>query len=152
MDQRDIGYLLNRATRQFRMRFAERLADAGLRPQQAAVLMAVSAARGGRLTPSAVATAIDSDAATTTELLKRMVRDGWLLREPNPADGRSSLLALSDRARDAIPGVARVAEAVSAEAVADLSAAERETLAELLQRLGGERGSSGGVDSARGLR
>ena len=135
MKRVDIGYLLNKATRQFRLRLGDALADTGLTPQQAAVLMAIARSAEGRLTPGAVADAVETDAATTSGLLDRLTRDGWISSEPNPDDGRSRLVGLTDKASQALPAVMAAANAVSAEATSCLSADEVEMLADLLHRI-----------------
>ena len=131
----DIGYLLNKATRQFRLQLGDSLAETGLTPQQAAVLMAIVRSDAGRLTPRSIAEAIDTDAATTSGLLDRLTRDSWLDAVPNPDDGRSRLIGLTAKAEAALPGVMAAADAVSATATAHLSTTERETLGRLLARL-----------------
>lgn len=136
MDQPDIGYLVNRAARHLRASFGRALAGTGLRPQQAAVLVAIARHPDAAMTPTAIGDAIDADAATTSGLIDRLVRDGWLVSSPNPADGRSRLLTLTGKAHDALPAVLSVARRVSADATATLSPAELETLASLLRRVG----------------
>ena len=131
----DIGYLLNKATRQFRLQLGDSLADTGLTPQQAAVLIAIARSDAGRLTPRSIAEAVDTDAATTSGLLDRLTRDGWLDAVPNPDDGRSRLMGLTAKAEAVLPDVMAVADAVSARATAHLTATERETLGRLLARL-----------------
>lgn len=131
----DIGYLLNKSTRQFRLHLGDSLADTGLTPQQAAVLMAIARSDAGRLTPRSIAEAIDTDAATTSGLLSRLTRDGWLDAMPNPDDGRSRLIGLTARAEATLPEVMAAADAVSVRATAHLTATERETLGRLLARL-----------------
>ncbi len=131
----DIGYLLNKATRQFRLRFADALAEMHVTPQQAAVLLAIAASVDGRLRPGAIAESIDTDRATTSGLLNRLIRDGWLYTEPDPDDGRSRFMGLTDKAEAALPGVMSAAQAVSVEATSCLSPAEVGTLARLLSRL-----------------
>lgn len=132
----DIGYLLNKVTRQFRLRLADALADTGLTPQRAAVLMAIAGSGDGRLTPRIIAESVDTDQATTSGLLERLARDGWLVAEPNPEDGRSRLIGLTAKAERALPRVFAAADRVSSEATSSLSAREVETLSELLGRLG----------------
>ncbi len=131
----DIGYLLNKATRQFRLQLGDSLADTALTPQQAAVLIAIARSDAGRLTPRSIAEAIDTDAATTSGLLDRLTRDGWLDAVPNPDDGRSRLIGLTAKAAATIPVVMAAADTVSAQATAHLTATERETLGHLLARL-----------------
>lgn len=133
--ERDIGYLLNKVTRRFRLRYAEALTETGLTPQQASVLLALAAAPDTRLTPSAIASAIDADPATTSGVLERLTRDGWLLSEPNPGDRRSRILERTTRAEKSLPRVLAAADAVSAEATASLSVEETALLRGLLSKL-----------------
>lgn len=131
----DIGYLLNRATRQFRLGFASRLAETGLRPQQAAALMAIGRSAEQRLTPSQLADAIDMDAPTVSGLVDRLVRDGWVASIPNPEDGRSRLIVMTEKAAEVLPSVLRAAGDVSEEATACLDPDEARTLELLLLRV-----------------
>ncbi len=135
MAPQDIGYLLNKATRQFRLGFAARLAETGLRPQQAAALMAIGRSSEGRLTPSQLAESIDMDAPTATGLLDRLVRDGWIESMPNPDDGRSRLVALTEKGAEVLPAVLRSAGDVSDSATACLTTDEAQELQRLLKRL-----------------
>lgn len=131
----DIGYLLNKTTRLFRLQLAEALSDSGLTPQQAAVLLAIAHSEAGHLTPSTIATSIDTDQATASGLLERLTRDGWLHSTPNPDDGRSRLIGLTPKAAEALPQLLKAADRVSARATACLSAREIATLTALLERL-----------------
>lgn len=140
----DIGYLLNKVTRRFRLRLADALADTGLTPQQAAVLMVIARTTGGRLTPRAIADSIDTDQATTSGLIERLTRDGWLVAEPNPGDGRSRLIGLTEKAQSSLPQVYSAADRVSSEATSVLSASEVEMLSELLGRLSGTEAATTG--------
>ncbi|MHB9003354.1 MAG: MarR family winged helix-turn-helix transcriptional regulator [Coriobacteriia bacterium] len=131
----DIGYLLNKATRLLRLQLAEALSDSGLTPQQTAVIMAIAHSEAGHLTPSAIAASIDTDQATTSGLLERLTRDGWLHSTPNPDDGRSRLIGLTAKANSALPQLLEAADRVSAQATTCLSAQEIATLSTLLERL-----------------
>ena len=142
----DIGYLLNRATRQFRLQLAEALSNLALRPQQAAALLAIAHSRDGRLTPQAIAEAIATDAATTSGLIERMSRDGWLASQPNPEDGRSRLMVLTEKATAALPNVRTAAESVSARATSGLSPEEIAVLANLLARIGQDERTTPGEE------
>ncbi len=135
MGTTDIGYLLNKATRQLRLGLAARLAETGLRPQQAAALMAIGRSDERQLTPSQVADAIDVDAPTASGLLERLARDGWIESSPNPEDGRSRLVRLTPKATDVLPAVLTSAAATTAHATACLTAGEVETLERLLVRV-----------------
>lgn len=131
----DIGYLLNRATRHARLRLAARLADLELRPQQGAVLMAIAQSEEGRLTPRQIAEAIDTDAPTTSGLLERLQRDGWVRSEPNPHDGRSRLIFLAEKGQAVMPSVIEAAHSVSHEVTSGMTSREVLLLGQLLDRM-----------------
>ncbi len=135
MTSPDVGYLLNRAARRFRLGFASRLSEFGLRPQQAAALMAIGRSDGARLTPSQLADAIDVDQPTVSGLLDRLTRDGWIASIPNPDDGRSRFVVLTAKAESVLPSVLRAAGETSTEATACFTTGEAETLERLLLRL-----------------
>lgn len=69
------------------------------------------------------------------QMLARMERDGLIERKPDPADGRSSLISLTEKA------LARTSEARTAlaegseESLSDFTAEEKKTLVEMLRRL-----------------
>jgi DNA-binding MarR family transcriptional regulator len=69
------------------------------------------------------------------EVLKRLLRDGYLREHPHPDDGRSKLVELTDRGRAAFEslqhGITRLADTV----VADLNEEEKNTLLHLLLKL-----------------
>lgn len=134
-DQSDLGYLLQQAAKLYRARFGDELRAHSLTPQQAAVLMAVPSAPDSALTPGSVAGAIGADFATTTGLLQRLERDGWLVSTPNPDDRRSRLVSLTPASKQVVPALRRIAEGVSAQAREVLSADELDVLASLLRRL-----------------
>jgi DNA-binding MarR family transcriptional regulator len=131
----DLGYLLQQAAKQYRTRFAIELRPQNLTTQQAAVLMALAATPDRALAPSAVAEVIGADPATTTGLLQRLERDGWLSSVSNPGDGRSRLVSLTPTAEQTVPSLMEIAEGVSARAGDALSARELDTLVSLLARL-----------------
>jgi len=131
----DLGYLLQQAAKQYRTRFAIELRTHDLTTQQAAVLMALAATPGRALVPSSVAELIGADPATTTGLLQRLERDGWLSSAANPGDGRSRLLSLTAVAEKTVPSLMEIAEGVSARAGEALCADELGTLVSLLRRL-----------------
>ncbi len=131
----DLGYLLQLSAKQYRAQFAIGLRPHNLTSQQAAVLLALAASPGVALVPSAVADAIGADPATTTGLLQRLERDGWLSSETNPGDGRSRLLSLTPNAEQTVPTLIAIAQGVSASAADALSADELDTFLALLRRL-----------------
>ncbi|MGA0601303.1 MarR family winged helix-turn-helix transcriptional regulator [Caulobacter sp. KR2-114] len=127
------GHYFSRIARAF-----ARIGDARLRPlgfatAQLPVLTALK--DGARLSQTELARWARVEQPTMAQLLARMQRDGLIRREPDPRDGRSSLVALTDEARARLPAGRAVLEAGNREAMRGLSEAEVATLLDLLQRV-----------------
>jgi DNA-binding MarR family transcriptional regulator len=69
------------------------------------------------------------------QLLSRMERDGLIRREPDPSDRRSSLVMLTDTARERLPAGRQVLREGNAEMTHGLSPDEVATLVALLRRV-----------------
>jgi MarR family transcriptional regulator for hemolysin len=105
----------------------------GLRKVEFSLLMLLLA--NPRISPKPLARALRVTAPKLTHLLDGLEQRGLLLREPNPQDGRSHLVRLTEDGEH----LARRAEAASgpmeAELRAGLSPAEHAMLIELLGKL-----------------
>ena len=117
-----LRFALARAARRLRQQ-----AGTGLSPSLTAALATV--ARCGPLTPSELAAAERVRRPTVTRVLTRLEQAGLITRTPDPADRRSTLLAITPA------GVALLAEgrtrkdAFLSERLEGLSPADRATLA-----------------------
>ncbi len=63
------------------------------------VLRLLAFSKAGRLPLSSVVARLQVHATTVTSTAERLVRDGLIVREPHPHDGRAALLALTDAGR-----------------------------------------------------
>lgn len=68
-------------------------------------------------------------------LLDRMETGGWIKRTDDPSDRRLRRLAMTDKARNTLSEAQGVGRDVADEALNGLSAAERRTLIELLEKV-----------------
>ena len=66
------------------------------------VLRLLAFSREGRLPLSSVVARLQVHATTVTSTADRLVRDGLIVREPHPHDGRAALLALTAAGRDLV--------------------------------------------------
>lgn len=78
--------------------------DAALKPfalsfARFEVLRLLAFSRAGRLPLSSVVARLQVHATTVTSTAERLVRDGLILREPHPHDGRAAMLTLTDDGR-----------------------------------------------------
>lgn len=127
---RELRYLVGR----LRRRIKEAADTLELTPSQWTVVSRLD--RDGPATASELAAAErvrpQSIAANVAALDER----GWLVRTPDPADGRKQLLSLSDTARAGISGVRQAREEWLSRALQDnFTPEERATVAEALTLL-----------------
>lgn len=71
------------------------------------------------------------------QLLQRMERDGLVQRVPDPADGRSRLISLTEQASERLPKSRAVMDGVCEKALAGLTEDERGQLLTLLLKIDG---------------
>jgi DNA-binding MarR family transcriptional regulator len=96
-------------------------------------------ARRGDLSPGALAAADRLQPQSVTRVLAELERDGLVQRYPDPVDKRTRRLRITVTGRATLSADMRQRDEWLADAMADLTAAERATLleaADLLARLG----------------
>ncbi|BDZ40395.1 MarR family winged helix-turn-helix transcriptional regulator [Microbacterium suwonense] len=86
--------------------------DAALKPfalsfARYEVLRLLAFSREGTLPLSSVVARLQVHATSVTSTAERLVRDGLVLREPHPHDGRAALLTLTDAGRDLVERATR---------------------------------------------
>lgn len=127
------GYLTNWAARLFARAIDRRLALLGLSSAYMPVFFALAA--GDALSQKALAEHAAVEQPTMANTLKRMERDGLIMRRPDPNDGRAKLVVLTPAARQKLRGVRAAGHAVNDLALAPLSPAERRQYLKLLRKV-----------------
>lgn len=130
----DIGELLAQAARLWTQALGRRLRDLGVLPGQAAVLRLLWE-QDGR-TQADLRRLAGVEQPTMAKTLQRMVRDGLVRREPDPADRRRQRVLLAPRAQDLRAAVGLAEQELEATALASFTGEERERLARRLSALG----------------
>ena len=128
-----VGYLTNLAGRLLVRELERQLAPIGLSPGHMPVLLALE--DGSALTQKALAESAGVKQATMTATLTRMERDGLVTLLPNPADGRSTLVALTPLALGKLPAVAEAAATINALVLEQLTPEERQQFYGLIGRI-----------------
>jgi DNA-binding MarR family transcriptional regulator len=82
-----------------------------------------------------LSTCVDVAARTMTSTVEAMARDGLVRREPDPVDGRATVVHLTDDGRRAYDEGRRVQAATVADVFEGLDGHQRAELAELLEAL-----------------
>lgn len=134
-----LGYLTNWAGRLF-VRALERR----LEGDSAGRMPVFFALQGGQaMTQTALAQHADVEQPTMANTLKRMERDGLILRTPDPSDGRSALIRLTDLGQRRADAAFAAAIAVNGVALAALTEAERPVFIGMLRRVIATMGKDG---------
>ncbi|MGM7646724.1 MarR family winged helix-turn-helix transcriptional regulator [Nocardia sp. JW2] len=130
MDRGDsLGYVINHLARLMEQALRDRIARHGVVPGQFAQLLALYEQEG--VSQQELCEKVRIDQSTMAHTLKRMERDGLVERTPDPADGRRTLIHLTDRSRRLRPALEAAAREVNALATTGFSDAQREELLRL---------------------
>ena len=129
------GYLANHLARIMAQGLQRRLKPLGLNTGYFPALLELWEEDG--LSQKTLVARLHIEQATMANTLARMERDGLIRREPDPGDGRSQRIRLTDKARAVRGAAIAAAEAVNAETAAPLSEEERRQLVSLLRRVVG---------------
>lgn len=127
-----LGYLSAQLARLLSNRLREGLVPLGLLPAQFTALMEISAAEG--LTQKDLVERLGLEQPGVARTLSGLEHFGWIERRGGK-NGRSPGLYLTERARQALPRAAQVAEAIDRRATAELTRTERALLLDQLQVL-----------------
>jgi MarR family transcriptional regulator, organic hydroperoxide resistance regulator len=128
-----LARLLRRAHLIASRRYRRHLAELGLSPGEARLLMSILERPG--ISPSALATATDVDPPTATGIVERLVAGGHLRRESDPHDRRRSLLFPTAAGEALGPAIRRARQVTEEEISALVGADDAALLHSLLTRL-----------------
>jgi DNA-binding MarR family transcriptional regulator len=130
---RHFGFLLKDVSRLHVRNFERRSAELGLTLTQCKVLAHLQRHQG--VSQTRLAELTDTDPMTLGRLLDRMVAEGLVARQPDPADRRAHRVVLNDSALPLLDEIWHVADQARAESLAGLTATDRAQLMKLLQRI-----------------
>jgi DNA-binding MarR family transcriptional regulator len=130
---RNFGFLMKDVYRLWVRHFEQRAAQLGMSLTQCKVLVFLSRNEGA--TQARLAELCDTEPMTVVRVLDRMERDGWIERRADPNDRRANRLYRKPASDPILEEILRIAEHSRNEALAGLSAAERENMMDLLERI-----------------
>jgi DNA-binding MarR family transcriptional regulator len=125
--------LINMASRSFARLGERRVKAFGFSAGQLPVLYLLR--DGAAMSQKELAKFAKIEQPSMAQMLARMERDGLIRRTPDPRDGRSSLVSLTEAARAKLPAVREALREGSGAALAGFSDDEVKTLIDLMQRL-----------------
>lgn len=127
------GHLISLAARQFARLSEARLKPLGFGVGHLPVLVALQEGRAGTQRELALFARIEQP--SMAEMLARMERDGHICRTPNPTDGRSSRISLTETSRARLPHACAVVFQGNREALSGFTDEEATQFVALLTRL-----------------
>ncbi|MBU8876922.1 MarR family transcriptional regulator [Reyranella sp. MMS21-HV4-11] len=145
-DDEYIGYVLSDVARLIRTVFDRRVRDIGLTRAQWLVLTRLYRRPGASQTE--LADMLEIDRASAGRMIDRMQKNGWVERRADTGDRRVNRLHLTADARRAHRGMWAIAEATVDDALAPLSAAERDQFTRLAARVKGQLQSMAGANGS----
>jgi DNA-binding MarR family transcriptional regulator len=127
------GFQANHLARLFAQALAEALKPIGMAPAQFIVLIELW--EGQALTQRELMQRLNVEQATMGNTLKRMERDGLIIRKPHPDDCRAQLIQATEHAAKLEPIAKQAASQVNAMATRDLATAEIQVFLELTLKI-----------------
>ena len=127
---RNFGFLLNDVARLMRTVYDRRVKSLGLTRSQWWVLNHLF--RGDGVTQTELAETLEIEKATLGRLVDRLEAKGWVRREDDATDRRAWRVYLTDEVGPAMRELRAVAAELRRDALAGLSAAERERFVDTL--------------------
>jgi DNA-binding MarR family transcriptional regulator len=134
LDEAPAVYRLIRAAKQLGVFVGDRLGPLGLHTGQERLLAVLWDEEG--LSQSELVDRLSVQPPTVTAALQRLEREGFLRREPDPANRRVSRVYLTARGRAVEAPIREIFAEAESRFLTDLSPAERRELVGLLDRLG----------------
>lgn len=131
--RRSVGFTLSQLGFATSRRFGQIVATVGLEPRHYALLRAVREVDGQ--SQQAVAEGLRIPASTMVSLIDYLEKEGLLERRPHPTDRRSRRLHLTSRGAKVLDQATALGAEWEGTICAGLSAAERDTLLDLLARV-----------------
>jgi DNA-binding MarR family transcriptional regulator len=142
LDER-IPFLLSQLGSHVAGEFQRRLAEIDVEPRTYAVLMALATDDGRTQRQLCARLGIHRNAMVA--VIDTLERDGFVKRMSHPEDRRAFAVTLTDKARSLLPDLDAAGQALEETVTATLSAADRDMLRKLLQRVAAGAGLIPGV-------
>lgn len=130
-----LGELMLAVTRRLRRQTAHALTPLGITPHHARALRVVE--RDGPMRLGQLAEALRVAPRTVTDVVDHLAESGWVVRSPDPADRRATVIEVSEGGRAQAEEVERVRRQASREVFAGLSKGDQAHLGRILGDLVG---------------
>ncbi len=139
--EESVGYWVCMTAHALRRGLNDRLAQEGITLRQFEVLAWLSC--DGDVSQAQLAECMGIEPPTLAGVLRRMERDGWVVRESCPQDRRKNLLHPTEKAEEIWERALSLCHEVREQAISGFTAEELETLKNLCAKLRGNLGMTG---------
>ena len=130
-----IAHLIHRAGQQADELFTRSVGRSGITARQLSVLATVAGLDHPSQTKLCAATGIDR--STMADIVRRLVKRGWLSRRRTPRDARTYAISLTIEGQRILDQVLPIATTVDAALISELAVEEQEQFTSLLQTIVG---------------
>jgi len=138
-----LAFLLAQVGAHAAMRFGERISRLNLTPPDAGILRMLDASGG--LSQQELSTRLGIHPSRLVAILDALEEQRLVERHPNTDDRRQHALHLTEKGQETLREIGRIGREHTESLCASLTAAEREQLGVLLQKIATEQGLSPGV-------
>jgi DNA-binding MarR family transcriptional regulator len=138
-----LAFLLAQVGGHAAAQFAERLAAMRLTPPDSGILRLLNLGAG--ISQQELSGKLGIHPSRLVAILDELERRGFVQRKPNLDDRRQYALYLSEDGKQALAQIGQIARQHQEALCASLSHSERQTLAEILQKIAAEQGLTPGV-------
>jgi len=123
---RPFGFMINLVARQLERRMAESLRPLHLTPAYLPVILTLAETQPR--TQTELATSMNIRQPTMARTLRRMERDGLIIRKPHPDDQRATAITLTDKTMSLLTRIQVIGRQISDDALAELPPERRTQL------------------------
>jgi MarR family transcriptional regulator for hemolysin len=128
-----LGFHCNLTLKAFIAALEIKLEGTGVSPVQHIALAHLTAL--GPLSQAELADRLSITPATAVRLVDRMERDGWVVRQSDPNDGRVKRVMMTEKAAEVWESISRAARELLDQAYQGVHPAEIETVKRVLERV-----------------
>jgi DNA-binding MarR family transcriptional regulator len=135
-------------SRLLRRVFDEQVRNLGLTAAQARLMVSLERHPGEN--QAFYADRLEVEPITLTRIVDRMEAAGWVVRKPDPTDRRAWILQLTGKSRAIVTQLQAIIDEVMERVLDGLAPKERETLAQLLDRIGSNLTAARDMEAVHG--
>ncbi len=128
-----LGFHCNLTVKAFLGSWEEKLKGTGISPAQ--VMALAQLIDSGALSQSELVERLSIRPASGVRLVDRMERDGWVVRQPDLADGRVKLVVPTKRATEIWENISQMGRTVMDQAYQGITPEEIETIKRVLEKV-----------------